>query len=279
MSNNIEENFERDGYVIEKNVFSNEEIEQFRKLVYAQYEIDKAANLNFTPPNSRSKAKYVKGDLLSKKLLHPILLDDRVLKLARQVLNTDKLLYFGDSSYQIGTGQRGFHRDSIDRENLDGPDWKSRYTLIRLGIYLQNHKNYSGGLKIKPGTHNKKEGPSKFADNETGDLLAWSLKLLHSGNAVKLKFFPHLSIDNSSIENRIPTFLKKEEEKERISLFMTYAAPSEHVQRYIDEYELKREDTRATLQASTYTQEVLDLAQSKGIEVKILFPEKQLIPS
>ncbi len=273
--NTIHKQFQLDGYALKKSVFTEEEIKTFRKLVYQQYEEDEKNGLTFSLAKMKSHAKYAKGDLLSKRLLHTILLDDRVLAFAREVLGSDQLIYFGDSSYQIGTGLRGFHRDSIDRENLDGPDWKSPYTLIRVGIYLQNHKNFSGGLKVKPGTHSKANGPTVFVENEVGDVASWSLMLLHSGNAVRLKGLSHLSIDSSSIENRIPSFLKKDEEQERISMFMTFAAPSEHVDRYIREYELKREDTISHLKSSRYSADVLALAAQKGVEIKVLFPEQQ----
>lgn len=276
MSKQIKSTFDRDGYFLAKQVFSADEIKQFRKRVYEQHELDKAAGLTFTIPNSRSKAKYAVGDLMSKEKLRDILLDERVLNFAKTILGNDHLIYFGDSSYQIGTGTRGFHRDSIDRENLDGPDWKSNYTLIRVGIYMQNHKDYSGGLKVKTGTHKVANGPTAFVENEPGDLAAWSLMLLHSGNAVKLKMFPQLAIDNQSIENRIPAFMRMEEEQERISLFMTFASPSAHVDRYITEYEMKREDAKKHIQASKYSQEVLQLAKSKGLDVQVLFPEMQL---
>ena len=142
MSNLIidKKKFDTDGYLLVEKVFSPAEIEQFRKLAYEQYEIDKSKKLDFQLPNLPTKAKYNKGDLLSKEKLHPILLDDRILTIAKTILGSDDLIYFGDSSYQIGTGLRGFHRDNIDRTDLNGPDWQGEYTLIRLGIYLQNHK-------------------------------------------------------------------------------------------------------------------------------------------
>jgi hypothetical protein len=270
--------FEDNGYVLKSAVFSKDEISAFRQRVYDQYKLDEVAGLTFQLTNTSSKARYSNGCLLSKKLLRDILFDRRILQLATEVLGTNELIYFGDSSYQIGTGLRGFHRDCIDRQFNSGPDWQSKYTLIRLGLYLQDHSEYSGGLKVKPGTHERADGPSVFINNKPGDVVAWSLKLQHSGNAVKLKWLPSLCIDNQSIEKRIPRFLKKEEEQERISLFMTFAAPSAHVERYIEEYEKKRPDTIKHLKASTYDAATLEWAKSKGVEVKIIFPEDQLIP-
>lgn len=270
--NTLKQKFDKDGYALVEKTFSAEEIEQMRKLVYEQYEIDKQKGLTFELKNLKSNAKYAKGDLLSKEKLFRILLDDRILKIARTVLNNNELVYFGDSSYQIGTGLRGFHRDCLDRTDLTAPDWKSAYTLIRIGIYLQNHKNYSGGLKVKQGTHINADGKAVFIDNEIGDVVTWSLKTIHSGNAVRLKGFPTLSIDKG--EGRIPAFLKKDEPTERISLFMTFGLKGFHLDRYIKEYELKRADTLEHLKASKYSSQALELANTKGVEILKLVPEQ-----
>ncbi len=265
--------FERDGYVVVKNVFSADEIKQMREEAYKQYEIDKQKKLDFQLPNLPTKAKYSKGDLLSKELLRHALLDDRMLKIARTILGGEKLIYFGDSSYQIGTGLRGFHRDNIDRTDLTGPDWQGEYTLIRLGIYLQDHKNYSGGLKIKVGTHKNADGKPIFVDSEVGDVGVWSLKTIHSGNAVRLKMFPGYSINTSGKENLVPSFLKKEQQQERISLFMTFALKSSHLYRYINEYTLKREDTLAHARSSKFDKTVVELAKQKNVEILKPIPE------
>lgn len=276
IDHSVSNQFERQGYILKPAVFSSTEIEGFRKLVYEQYNQDQKSGLSFQLDKTSSNARYAKGCLLSKKLLRNILLDHRITDLAKEILATERLIYFGDSSYQIGTGLRGFHRDCIDREFNNGPDWQSKYTLIRLGLYLQDHHAFSGGLKVKPGTHEKANGKSVFINNKPGDVVAWNLKLLHSGNAVKLKWFPSICIDQSTIENRIPAFLKIDQAHERISLFMTFAADSHHVERYINEYELKRPDTIAHLKSSFYDEEALMLAKNKNVDVRVLFPDEQL---
>lgn len=265
--------FETDGYVVVKNVFSPVEIKQLREEAYKQYEIDKEKKLDFQLSDLPTKAKYNKGDLLSKELLRHVLLDDRILKIARTILGSNDLVYFGDSSYQIGTGLRGFHRDNIDRTDLSGPDWKGEYTLIRVGVYLQDHKNYSGGLKIKLGSHKNKDGKPVFVDSEVGDVALWSLRTLHSGNAVRLKFFPGYSINTSGKENLIPSFLKKDQQDERISIFMTFALRSDHLDRYINEYTLKRKDTLEHVRSSKFDRSVFELAKQKKVEVLKPVPE------
>ncbi len=58
------EQFEKDGFLVIKNWFTPDEIEQLRKDCYAQYEDDSRKGLNFDIKNT--KARSVKGDLLSK---------------------------------------------------------------------------------------------------------------------------------------------------------------------------------------------------------------------
>jgi len=48
------------------------------------------------------------------------------------------------------------------------------------------------------------------------------------------------------------------------------------VERYIQEYEMKRVDTVAHLKSSVYNEAALQLAAAKNVEVKVLFPQDQL---
>ena len=257
--------FEKTGYAVKYGVFSKEEIAEMRDKVRLQYEEDERNKITFNL--AKTSAKYNRGDLLSKRHLRSILLDPRIIQMAKDVLDTDRLVYFGDSTYQIGTGARGFHRDSVDREYKSGPDWEDGYNIIRIGIYLQDHANYSGGLKIKIASHKNASGKTIFINSNAGDVATWSLKTLHSGNAVRLKGMRGFSIDNSSIENRIPDFLKKEQQQERMSLFMTYGVAGPFVDRYISEYMLKRADVMESLKASNYDNEAIQFIASRGIDL------------
>jgi hypothetical protein len=268
--------FRDQGYVVKRSVFNVGEIETFRARVYHQFEEDKKLGLTYEMDTGHSKFNLVKGCLLSKKNLFEILLDPRIIQFARELLESEKVIYWGDSSYQIGTGTRSFHRDSVHKVDFDGPDWKIPYSLIRIGLYLQDHSKHGGGLKVKPGTHVRANGSTVFVDTKPGDLVAWNLRLLHSGNAVKLKWFPFVTINYPRFENRVPSFLRKEQERERLSLFMTFSSESLHLYRYINEYQLKRNDTIEALKASVWKREVLDAAEQRGLDVRVLLPEYQL---
>jgi Phytanoyl-CoA dioxygenase (PhyH) len=265
--------FNQTGYALKQGVFSADEIVRMRNEVTTQFLIDQSAGI--TNHVAKTNARYAKGDLLSKKMLRHILLDKRIVQMAKDILNSNDIAYFGDSTYQIGRGARGFHRDCVDREFASGPDWEGQYNLIRMGIYLQDHIQFSGGLKIKVGSHLNKSGKTIFLDTKPGDVAAWSLKTLHSGNAVRLKGLKNVSIDNSSLENRIPRFMKLDEEQERAALFMTFGVPGAHMDRYINEYMLKRPDVIENMKVSVYDDEALALVKESG--VKLIQPLLQTV--
>lgn len=238
--------FDTNGYAVVKNVFSLKEVDELRTKVYAQLEIDKKNN-NLNKIGNTSAVTCI-GDILSKEILSDVIQEDRILNIVKSALGTNEIVYFRDSSYMVGTGFRGWHRDNIDRKFNSGPDWQGEYNVVRLGLYLQNHKNYSGGLKVQKFSHKKESGPVDIIDSEVGDLIIWFLTTKHSGNAVRLKLFKNISLNH--LENHVPKFLKLEEEKERISIFMSFGVSGNHLNRYLTEYLLKRETTKQHIRIS-----------------------------
>src|SRR4029077_21275272 len=118
--------------------------------------------------------KIGRGDLLCKRHLWRGVIDKRILDIARRLLPPHPLVYFGDSVYQVGNGYPGFHRDNIDRDDLNGPDWQDSYPILRMGIYLQDHRHHSGGLKVKVGSHLREDGRPFIVDSEPGDIVVWN---------------------------------------------------------------------------------------------------------
>jgi len=142
--------FWKDGYLIVKSIFTEEEIEALRSEV---------ESYDQTAPKGQSK-----GDILSSTniALSKMIYDPRILSVAKEILG-DVPVYFGDSTISIGSHHRGWHKDNRlpDRFQHHLADWSSRYSLIRFGIYLQDHKHHSGGLAIRQGSHN----PSRLVRN------------------------------------------------------------------------------------------------------------------
>src|SRR5947209_3238764 len=118
------DSYRENGYALIRDVFSRDEIEELRKNVFASADH--------------------KGDLMSNPLLRKVVLDDRVLSIARKILGGTPV-YFTDSTCMLGDKSHGYHKDNADREDPNAPDWQSNYTIIRFGLYLQDHSRHSGG--------------------------------------------------------------------------------------------------------------------------------------
>jgi hypothetical protein len=208
------EGFWQRGFDIVRNVFSVDEIRALREMAV--------------------ESRKHPGDLLSNKSLSHIITDAKVLEIARSILGGDPV-YFGFSSASFGVRGRGYHKDNADRHNPDAPDWKGRYTLIRMGIYLQDHSVHSGGLNLREGSHRQfslKKGRTVYADTSLGDVIVWSLRTSHSANGVLLKFPKGLHI-SPRMGARTPKVLLRQNDGERVALFMTYALDDVHLERYI----------------------------------------------
>ncbi len=271
------ERFWRDGYLLIKRVFPLEEIEAARASIEEILRTE----------GGRRAVDAVVGerDLLSYPQLQRWVYDERVLAVVRRVLGSDEPIYFGDSSFQTGRGDRGWHKDNrvVDRFDHSGLDWNGRYPLLRVGIYLQDHARHSGGLGIRVGSHrpfwaaqkplpspwrrraSKLHGRPIFVDSEPGDLVIWNLRTTHTGNSVRMKLLPWLKLSAKN-EARIPAWLSLEEERKRAAMFATYAAKSEHLDRYVD-YLKTREYALDLWRKARVTDEVREAAKEKGLTV------------
>ena len=231
------EKYNQDGYVHLKKVFSDQEIKSIRRAIASIGE------------------SKIESDVLAHPSLRWILFDKRVLGPFREILGAN-LVYFGDSAIrnESHVGTRGFHRDSQD--DFEDPSC-TEYTIARLGLYLQDHSKYSGGLKVRKGSHrhefigrkNIKRalfggplGPLSFGalkigksfnlDIEVGDLVIWNLRLWHSGYAVRLKFWPKVCI-NPKFEKYIPNSWTILMQYPRMAIFLALGVPSRNLATYI----------------------------------------------
>ncbi len=256
------EQFDEQGYLIVRNVFTPDEVAQLRQAAYTYRDQQQKLGL----VKQVKQAASVKGDLLSKEKLGWVIYDPRIVTIATELLG-DTPVYFSDSTYQIGTGTRGFHRDNIDRYQFgQGADWDGPYPLIRFGIYLQNHDTYSGGIRFKAGSHNAADGADVFADTRAGDIVVWNMRTLHSGNARRMKVFNSLPL-HVGLENRLPNFLFREQQGERVSLFFSYGLEGKHLDRYLEQHIQKRADMQENVRLSTFSTDTLQKAQANNIRV------------
>lgn len=240
--------FWENGYALIRNVFDREEIEVLRKHAY--------------------QSRLHKGDLLSNPLLRRVILDDRVLDIAGKILG-DTPVYFGDSNCVIGEKSHGYHKDNADRTDIKAPDWQSKYTLIRFGLYLQDHSKHSGGLNVRAQSHNfisAQKGKNVYLATSPGDLVVWNLRTSHSGNGHVLKVMRGLHLD-PRIADRLPRFLFSSTDRERVALFFTFGLDDQHLKRYIT-YLKTRAYMVSTWRNSEYNDAVWHAITGKALIVK-----------
>lgn len=224
-----------------------------------------------------------------------LVMDPRILAAMRAALG-ENLVYFGDSTCRdkdIVGGlyskwyARHFHADA----RVEDYDFSKPYELARCGLYLQNTSDYSGGLKVRPGSHRMAcreqlgikgtlkvamqtksvrfifaPGSSYNVPVQPGDLVVWNLRLHHAGYAVRIKGMPKVSFP-PIVENLIPEFLHVPAAESRSVIFMTYGAEGAHTDR-MAKNRWRNKDLKSFWLDQCSQAELVDAAASKGLRVK-----------
>jgi predicted 2-oxoglutarate/Fe(II)-dependent dioxygenase YbiX len=248
----------RHGWVIFRDVFSEQEIEHLR---------EKA--------NEPAQLAH-QGDILSNPVIagDDFILHQRVLKAAAALVQ-DRPCYFGDSTVSVDGNILGFHKDNAYRRDPSAPDWGSDYNLIRVGLYLQDHERYSGGLSVRDASHKVADystGRPISVPSRAGDLVVWRLTTTHSGEAVRLRMFGSVFVPIPIVRAVMRlqpiarTIFRPRQRKERIALFATFAGAGDHLQRYL-EYLKTRSYAVECWQHSNYPQARAALCAAAGVHL------------
>jgi hypothetical protein len=247
----IAEQFWRDGFVIVRNVFSPEEVASWRRAA-----IDRVDR---------------KADLLCDPVLRTYLLDDRLLAVVRALIGDD-IVYFGDSSTCFGDNVGPFHKDIVDKGDPNGPDWRGRYTVIRLGLYMQSHRGLPNGLNIRRGSHNvcsDSVGEFVYVDTNVGDLVVWSLRTTHAGGGMTVFGRPINPATPLGWVLRRAPMLRDRPMTERVVLFSSFGAPGPHLDRFVAYLGTRRYAVERS-RASTYVEQAIAAAEAKGVMVRAM---------
>lgn len=272
------EHFNKFGYVILPNVFKPNEINDLRNEIKLQEE-----NLKKNISRTKSSLK----DVLSYPSLSKAILKNEIVDLLRILLD-EKPIYWGESSFRWNENpSRAFHNDA---KNDNECPFKTKYNLLRFGIYLQDHDKSSGGLKIWPKSNSilqpgrqllkkifkknyslKNLFPQQYLKSvnlktKAGDVVIWNLRTAHSGSAVRLKFLNNISF-GPKIENIIFKYLHfmvKDLRKERCVIFATFGAKGYQLENYMEE-KSKHEGLKIIFGNSNWDKEIKLEAKNLGV--------------
>jgi len=233
---NLRSEFLQKGFILIKSLYDKNRIRELR---------------NTCIKNSNNDNEVLSFDFTKELLLNP-----KLILTIKKILNSDQILYYSDSNIINHEfpfkATNGFHNDA--RFEDDSIPFKEEYPLIRVGIYFEDYKKFSGGLKIKEKSHKyfsfnlraKREntvklikillGKSRYdysslklgkkinLDLEEGDVVIWNLRTHHCGVSRRLKIFNNFCLQ-PNLDKIIPKifFLPTQYEKNRCSIFSTFA--------------------------------------------------------
>lgn len=243
--NHIKE-YKKNGLTVFKNIFSENEIDTWRKTIETEEKM-------FSEDILDSNRDFYSHLIFNKGFLDKVLLNEKIINLVKKILG-EEIYFFGDASLNRRRGVElsktgHFHVDS--KNDIQDP-YTSNYRIIRVGIYLQDIKNFSGGLKIRIGSHRhlclkgginslitqtikfvkgkrsiKSFGLGKISnlDTQPGDVAIWNLRLHHCGNSKRNKFFPSIAL-HPWLDRNLPESFFCPIEKRRLVFFAIFASKS-----------------------------------------------------
>ena len=244
--------FWENGWTIVRGVYTKDDVQRLREAAYWS-------------------RKHFGGDLLANARLREVLTDGNFVNIAQQILGEDKIVYAGDSAFTVNGIQRGFHKDNADRVDLNAPDWQGRYTVLRFGLYLQDHYRHTGGLNLRHQSHNTPDirvGDAKYVRTRVGDVAVWSLRTTHSGNGMQLKF-PKSKVPLPHEHDKYAKWRVASKDGDRIALFAALGLDDAHMSRYTD-YLKTRKYICDIWRKSRYDQAALSAAEQAGLIVRNL---------
>ena len=216
----------------------------------------------------------VDEDLLFDEVLSSIFFTDKVLNVYRELLQSDQLVYLGES--QIGSYNKppsfGWHTDDIPnyRENTSEKTFQ-----IRGGVFYHSEEGNSGGIKFLHGSHyyirpnklikkliKKILWKKKFNNSILNtrilfqknyfagkrDFMLWDKRIIHSPWAVKLKKCPWFgltpSIEKYFYHGTFPRFLAEKNPFPRSLSNLDICSQSKSLDAYA-EFTSKRNDYKS----------------------------------
>jgi len=258
--------FWNEGYLVIRKLFPRSYVETLRQRVFASLRERETMNTpavdGLADPHT---AEYV--------------YDPKILQIARTLLGSKDIAYFGDSNYAVvghgyepGVHVGGWHRDNTDRSNLDAPDWKGRYSLIRFGFYLQDHRYRSGGLIVRRKSHNqmvrglKAHLYDRYLNSDVGDVGVWSMRIQHAGLGRCVRGMPWIGL-GPFWQRTLPEFMQAPfNVGERAAFWVSYAIDDDHLRRHCD-YLVGRTERLTYWQNSYYSDDTLEACRRAGLKV------------
>jgi hypothetical protein len=173
----------------------------------------------------------------------PILFNARLLATLREILG-ENVRYLPHNDLHVGFSSFSWHRDSVNREFGEGPDWdesEEPYLIVRAGIYLQRFSESGFRLGFIKGSHRHDSAArgvqrraalrtgalanvfsglsgvdlvgsdAEWVATEPGDCVVFDPRILHTGSrfhGAKYSIFVAYGLENLHFRNHWHYYLK-----------------------------------------------------------------------
>lgn len=249
------DDFWRDGFVVLRQALDQGEVLRWRRRAL--------------------EADADRRDPLSDPVLREMVLHPSLIRIAREILGAPPT-YMADATAVVGTaGGSGFHKDSCDRHDPNGPDWSAeRHPVIQFGIYTQPHGPRPGGLSLRRGSHMHADdttGEAVTPSVRPGDLIVWTSRTTHSGNTDRLRLSETRVTPNGLLWRffqKVPAarFLLHKHPQERVVFILAYGGDHPVADRHLRYLGSRGYIVRAW-QAAQWGTELFEQAAARGLKL------------
>ena len=269
--------YRENGYLIIKDFLTDEQVQKFKKGCKSRPVGDTACHPEYFDYITISKPVVdIVKDLIGEKVVYP------------------GLSFTRTEDFPKKAGSRILHSDAAYENN----DFSKERKIINSGFYLQDQTNYSGSLKIIPGSQNRprttvrtvKAGLKKIVqsllegdirtalnifdskgsinlDSMPRDLMLWSTRVHHSGYGLRFKWFPTLSL-LPVLENWVPRWMHVPNNPERDVILTIYGTPGEEFEKYMKVQRVKSHRKEHFLASNFEREDIQTVARETGITMR-----------
>jgi hypothetical protein len=147
----IQEQFERDGYIVVPGFLNPEEAAGYRRAIADVFDLPQD---DVTAAIDGATMTLADGVTI-KPRFWPLIFHPQLLAGVRSVLGPD-IRYTQHSDLHINLRGGRWHRDNACRQFDVGPDWdesEAPYKVVRIAIYLSDYADSGSSLMVLPGSH------------------------------------------------------------------------------------------------------------------------------
>ena len=151
----MREELRRKGFVVVPGLLNSDEVTHYVDKMEQRAGIKRSDFIANKNKRGLSTSWYQPDGVCKNEDFWDLIFHERLLSIVREVVDPEvKFLQHND--LHVGFSAISWHRDSVCREFMVGPDWdesEEPYRLVRIGIYLQNYEESRFRLGFIPGSH------------------------------------------------------------------------------------------------------------------------------